>query len=144
MLRRLVRSLARILSRSLSTADVGRRGETLAARHMKRLGFRILGRNLRTSAGELDILCEDPRTRAIVIVEVKARSRPLNDDPRHAPELAVDERKRQRLRLIARTLQRSNHWHDRIIRIDLIAIDFPHDQSKPVLRHHVAIVGAEA
>jgi putative endonuclease len=50
---------------------LGRRGEGLAASHLERLGFEVICRNARTSAGEIDIIAFDGRT--LVFVEVKTR-----------------------------------------------------------------------
>jgi putative endonuclease len=47
----------------------GRRGEQLAAEHLERLGFTALARNVRTAAGEIDLIAADDRT--IAFVEVK-------------------------------------------------------------------------
>lgn len=47
----------------------GRRGEELAAAHLRCRGFTILARNLRTGAGEIDLIAAQGR--AIVFVEVK-------------------------------------------------------------------------
>jgi putative endonuclease len=47
----------------------GRRGEELAAQHLRRRGFTILARNLRTGAGEIDLIATDGST--IVFAEVK-------------------------------------------------------------------------
>jgi putative endonuclease len=47
----------------------GRRGEELAAEHLQRLGFTILARNVRSAAGEIDVIAADGRT--VAIVEVK-------------------------------------------------------------------------
>ncbi len=50
---------------------LGRAGERLALEHYERLGFRLLERNFRTPAGELDlIVCDDD---TIVFAEVKTR-----------------------------------------------------------------------
>ena len=51
--------------------DLGQTGEELAARHLERLGYRILERNHRTRWGELDLVATDGGT--IVFVEVKTR-----------------------------------------------------------------------
>jgi putative endonuclease len=53
---------------------VGDRGETLAAEHFERLGYRILSRNYRTRYGELDLVLADPERRTIVFCEVKTRT----------------------------------------------------------------------
>ena len=36
--------------------DVGRRGERIAEKHLKRLGYTILERNLRVGRNEIDLL----------------------------------------------------------------------------------------
>ena len=74
--------------------DIGRLGETLAARYLARAGCRILARNWRAGRLELDLVVRDGRT--IAFVEVKTR-RP---GPQ-APAEAVDRRKRRRLRRAA-------------------------------------------
>jgi putative endonuclease len=50
---------------------VGRSGEDHAARHLERLGYRLLARNVRTSYGEIDLIAFNGRT--IVFAEVKTR-----------------------------------------------------------------------
>lgn len=49
--------------------ETGRRGEELAAAHLRRLGLTILARNLRSSQGEIDLIAGDES--AIAFVEVK-------------------------------------------------------------------------
>jgi putative endonuclease len=50
---------------------LGKQGEDLAARELRRLGYAILARRYRTKFGEIDIVAEDDG--AVVFVEVKAR-----------------------------------------------------------------------
>ena len=49
----------------------GKKSEDLAAKYLKKNGYKILLRNYRTRLGEIDIIARDGRT--IVFVEVKAR-----------------------------------------------------------------------
>ncbi|RLQ86887.1 YraN family protein [Notoacmeibacter ruber] len=49
----------------------GARGETLAAWLLRLKGYRIVGRNVRTPLGEIDIIAR--RGKVVAIVEVKAR-----------------------------------------------------------------------
>lgn len=52
---------------------LGRRGEKLAAKHLRREGFKVLYRNFRAPrGGEVDIVCRDGDE--LVFVEVKTRS----------------------------------------------------------------------
>jgi len=95
---------------------IGRRGEELAERHCRRLGMRILARNLRTRTGEIDLVAEDGDT--IVFIEVKTRQRPTIE----AWE-AVDERKRRRIAEAARAfLARNEALAARPCRFDLIVL----------------------
>lgn len=79
--------LLRSKLRSLSWPDrrrdrrgrFGRRGERGAARYLKRQGCRILARNYRCPAGEIDLIVGDGDT--IVFVEVKTRAGVEAQDP---------------------------------------------------------------
>lgn len=131
-----------LLLRLRPDRGLGRRGEQLAARFLASKGYRVLGHNLKSLAGEADLLCEDPRTDGLVLVEVKARRRPKLERNAYEPEHAIDEEKRERLMRIARSLRRSNGWNHRPFRIDVIAVDFPADGSHPEIRHHINAVAA--
>ena len=54
-----------------SHLELGAEGETRAARHLVRRGYRIVARNVRAGGVELDLVVR--RGRIIVFVEVKAR-----------------------------------------------------------------------
>lgn len=54
-----------------TTADIGRYGEEIAAKHLKQNGYRILARNRHEGRNEIDIIAENREF--IVFVEVKAR-----------------------------------------------------------------------
>jgi putative endonuclease len=51
--------------------SLGRAGEALAARHLERLDYTVVARNLRSRWGELDLVACDGK--ALVFVEVKTR-----------------------------------------------------------------------
>jgi putative endonuclease len=55
---------------ALARRSLGRLGEQLACEHLERLGFAILARNVRTRAGEIDVIAHDGST--LAFVEVKA------------------------------------------------------------------------
>ena len=53
---------------------LGRRGERLAARHLRKLRYKVLYRNFRAPrGGEVDIVCRDKSCDTLVFVEVKTR-----------------------------------------------------------------------
>ncbi|MBN1441092.1 MAG: YraN family protein [Planctomycetes bacterium] len=59
------------LRRRRRGAALGRRGERIAARYLRRRGMRILARNVRMSPGEIDLVALDGGS--LVFVEVKSR-----------------------------------------------------------------------
>jgi putative endonuclease len=52
---------------------LGRLGEDPAATHLARLGFSTVARNVRTRAGEIDLIAFERHRRTLVFVEVKTR-----------------------------------------------------------------------
>lgn len=92
----------------------GRYGEDMAAEHLRRKGFEILGRNVRTAFGELDLVALDGDV--VVFVEVKAR--------RGAGGLeAVDARKQRRLSRLAVAFLARAGWLGRAARFDVVAVE---------------------
>lgn len=110
---------------------LGRRGERLAARHLKRCGYRILHRNLCLGSDEADLIALDPDGRTLVVVEVKTRRSDYL-----APETNISRQKQRSVaRVGARLLQRPEH-RDRPLRFDVMSIHWP-GGGKPQVRHHV-------
>lgn len=95
---------------------LGRRGEEIAARHLRRCGYRILERNFRTAGAEIDLVATDHET--LVFVEVKTRSSAAFG----VPAEAVDARKAERIRRAAGIYLRRNHASQRPARFDIVAI----------------------
>ncbi len=82
----------RLVSGKTDRALRGEQGERLAARYLRRQGYKILYRNFRgRTGGEIDLVCRDGET--LVFVEVKTRSR--EDFGR--PLDAVDREKQKRI-----------------------------------------------
>ena len=73
----------------------GRWGEERAATEYRRLGYRILDRNWRCPAGELDLVVE--RDDVLVFSEVKTRA----SDRHGPPSAAVTTTKQRRIRRLA-------------------------------------------
>jgi putative endonuclease len=98
--------------------DLGRRGEALAARELRRRGYRILERRWRCRLGEIDIVARHGEV--LVVVEVKARSR-MDYGP---PIDAVDRAKRRKLERLARAYLGSKRLADLSVRFDLVGVTF--------------------
>jgi putative endonuclease len=62
--------------------SLGRWGEEEAASYLRRLGMRVLERNMRTPVGEIDIIARQGRT--LVFVEVKTRRSKAFGTPQEA------------------------------------------------------------
>lgn len=78
------------------TQKIGKRGEALAARWLQQQGFVIVGRNLHTRYGEIDVLAL--RDGVLHLVEVKTRTNDLFGSP-------VDAITRQKIQKLKRCLQ---------------------------------------
>jgi len=108
---------------------LGARGERLAARFLRKRGYRILLCNYRIGADEIDLIALDGDT--LVFVEVKTRE----DDSVYIPEARVDRHKQiTQTRAAKRYL--SNYREMPAARFDVVAIVWP-PGSEPRLRHHI-------
>jgi putative endonuclease len=80
--------------------ELGRAGESLAAAHLRGLGFAIVARNQRTRHGEIDLIAFDGHT--LVFAEVKTRRVPTRPRLEIEPLLAaLSPRQRARLRRLS-------------------------------------------
>ena len=76
---------------------LGRQGEDLTVKYLKRHRYKILKRNFKTPFGEADIIARSPDGYTC-FVEVKARE----SDAFGLPTEAVDRRKKERYRMMAK------------------------------------------
>jgi putative endonuclease len=109
---------------------LGRQGESLARRHLRRAGLKILARNYRCAAGEADLIALDRRAGQIVFVEVKTRS----DDHYVEPTSAVNSAKQQRYGRIARTYLAGHDTGNLAVRFDVVSVVIP-PGAKPAVTH---------
>ena len=108
--------------------SLGQRGERLAARHLKRLGYQILGRGVCLPSGELDLVALDGKT--VVFVEVKTRESSLHGHPADA----VTPAKQRRLTRLAVTFLKRYRLHNHPARFDVVAITWPQGE-RPQIEH---------
>jgi putative endonuclease len=97
---------------------VGRDGEALAVRYLRRAGLRVLDRNVRMGKDEIDIIAYDADDRVIVFTEVKARA--VRSDAYH-PELNLTFAKKRRLLRSARAWVGA-HAYEGGWRIDVVCV----------------------
>jgi putative endonuclease len=108
--------------------DLGRRGEEEAARYLKGIGYRIVGRREKVLRGDIDIVALDGRT--VVFVEVRSRS----DTSHGHPAETVGFRKQRRLVDLANAYIRRHRLEDCSVRIDVVTVTFS-AAGTPVVEH---------
>jgi putative endonuclease len=95
---------------------LGRLGEELASKRLRKLGYEILETNYRCPLGEIDLVARDGNV--LVFVEIKTRkNRPLGE----AKE-AVHKRKQGQLSKVALAYLKSKKLLDTEARFDVVAI----------------------
>jgi putative endonuclease len=94
----------------------GQAGESAAEEYLRRKGYRILARNLRSSLGELDLVAEDGQV--LVFVEVKARQTDAFGGAIHA----VHHRKQEKLIQLAAQYLARHHIKNRLCRFDVVLL----------------------
>lgn len=121
--------------RTNKRAALGQRGEDLAAEHLRKAGYRIVERNVRTRYGEIDIVAEDGG--CIVFVEVRTVASSLM-----APEESVNWRKQRRIASLGmRFLQEHGKSHAEW-RADVVAIEIGGDGAPKRVEHYINAVEA--
>lgn len=109
--------------------SLGERGERAAARHLRRLGYKIVARHERGRLGELDLVAVDGRT--VVFVEVKTRR---SHDAGHPAE-AVGPDKQARLTRLALAYLKRHSLLDCSARFDVVAVTWPESAKRPTIDH---------
>lgn len=94
---------------------LGISGEEIAEDHLRGLGYAILGRDVRTPIGQLDLVARDGPT--LVFVEVKTRTGITFG----LPQDAVGRHKQRKLRQLA-MFYLKRHPHRGPLRFDIVGI----------------------
>lgn len=115
---------------------LGAWGEQVACEHVQGLGWQVLDRNWRCSAGELDLVAHDPHTGTLVFIEVKTRA----GEGFGQPLEAVTYRKQRRLRELALHWLRAHaeHPHAARLRIDAIGV-LKRGERAPRIDHAIGV-----
>ncbi len=110
-------------------------GEDVAAEYLRRAGFQIIDRNSCPVAKdrrlEIDLVAWDPKTDAMVFVEVKQHA---TMSPYGRRLSRIDRRKRTNLRRACNAWRRANRWHGDF-RFDVIEIYGTPSGGRPVVDH---------
>jgi putative endonuclease len=105
----------------------GKEGERVAEQYLRKKGYRLVERNYRCSAGEVDLIVLDRRV--IVFVEVKTRT----DHRFGTPLEAVAFRKQRKMIQAAQFFLTAKRLHEREARFDVVGISWP--GGEPLVEH---------
>lgn len=117
-LQRLKNKLTRIFSGTKieDRKKLGKIGEVIAYRYLKRCGYTVLERNYKTRIGEIDIVAEDGDV--LAFVEVKMR----RSDTYGLPEEAINLKKMRKLERLAQLYIKHKNLYNRKARFDIVSI----------------------
>ena len=105
--------------------QLGHDGEGWAEDYLQRRGYEILGKNLRSHFGEIDLVAK--KKDRLYFVEIKTRS----DNSYGSPLEAISERKKHKIRKTAQFLLLKNPlWRKLIPFFSVLAIE-KDEESKP-------------
>jgi putative endonuclease len=96
--------------------ELGKKGEEVALRFLKKRGYRIIEKNYVCKMGEMDIIAREKDT--LVFIEVKTRTSAMFGPP----QLAVNSSKQRQLSKVALNYLKEKHLEDQKARFDVVAI----------------------
>ena len=94
----------------------GKKSETEAVKHLKKLGYKIIEKNYKTKIGEIDIIARDKDT--LVFIEVKAR----NSAKFGNANQAVTSKKQKKISMVALQYLKSIKKSNAKARFDVVAV----------------------
>jgi putative endonuclease len=103
--------------------QIGRRGERMAAEHLRKLGYKIRETNFRRPEGEIDIVAQDKD--CLVFVEVRTRTSAAFG----TPEESVTAAKKEKLVSLALAYLQTHSKLPSLWRIDVVAIELDSEGS---------------
>ncbi|MBN2467191.1 MAG: YraN family protein [Deltaproteobacteria bacterium] len=103
---------------------LGKAGEALGVRHLKKLKYKIVEQNYRCKFGEIDVVALDRKT--VVFVEIKTRSTKEFGSPLNG----VTPRKQRKLAKAAMAYLQEHQLFDRDARFDVVAVEVDSGQER--------------
>ncbi len=98
--------------------ELGKTGEEMALRFLKKRGYQIIERNYTCKMGEMDIIAKEKDT--LAFIEVKTRTSTVFGPP----QLAVNDAKQRQLSKVALYYLKEKHVENIKARFDVVAILF--------------------
>jgi putative endonuclease len=104
--------------------EFGKESESLAVRHLKKKGYKILEQNYRNKIGEIDIIAKEKGV--LVFVEVKARKTLFYGNPKWA----VTHKKQRKISMVALYYLKATKQTDVKARFDVVALSLAEDNPR--------------
>jgi len=101
--------------------QLGKSGESIAIKYLKKNGYRILEQNYRNEMGEIDIIAKDKG--ALVFIEVKARASYRFGDPKYA----ITPKKQRKISMVALQYLKVRRQEHAKARFDVVGIGLGED-----------------
>jgi len=98
-----------------TTKQKGDLYERCATAYCRKKGFKVLGKNLRMSRGEIDCLAWDENKNTLIIIEVRGRS-----NEKYLPSRFIAPQKIERLKTLAMSLVQQKRCSVRIYLLEVI------------------------
>lgn len=96
--------------------NLGKKGEDISTKFLKKQGYKIMERNYRCSLGEIDIVAKDKDI--LCFVEVKTR----RTEEYGLPEEAIDAYKQKKLAKVALSYLKQKKIHGQDLRFDVVSV----------------------
>lgn len=96
--------------------NLGRKGEDISVKFLKKQGYKIMERNYRCSLGEIDIVAKDKNI--LCFVEVKTRK----TKEYGLPEEAIDGHKQKNLAKVALVYLKEKKIYKQDLRFDVVSV----------------------
>ncbi|MBD3184020.1 YraN family protein [Candidatus Poribacteria bacterium] len=108
---------------------LGEKGESVAAKFLKRKGYSIIEKNFSCKLGEIDIIAEKDNT--IIFTEVRTK----NTDEFGTPQESITPNKIKHISRVALYYIKANKLFKRSCRFDVIAVNYANNFKKPSVEH---------
>lgn len=100
----------------MNSAELGRKGEAVAAKYYLNRGYQILEHNYRTRLGELDLILQ--KENQIIVCEVKTRA----GSKYGVPAEAVNKHKQHCITLATNEFLQKNDLFDAFVQFDVVEV----------------------
>ena len=119
----------------MKTTDIGRIGERIAAKYLRKNKYKILERNHRESHNEIDLIVTNREY--MVFVEVKTRSVAKDLFSAYGTPASAVTKAKQHRTIRAAQAYLNKHYTEKQIRLDVVEVYLDNETKKLLRVHHI-------